>query len=221
MWILQIDSMLQCVCLLVDHSWRQSVVRTKKWRSEPCGLDVTISASCNWSIAIFTASLESRESYLTLRNLPLDHSRFFPPAHSVLSHGSIMLTASPASRCRSAGSLATRKSRSRSRNFNVKNAASRGVCTGILFRPLGCPLLVEDWKKLTLVNLLLMDLISDRIFSNFFSLRKLMSMPLQYQSRYESRLRTEEWLIQTLLTKTAEETIPFGAPHTHIPHIRE
>lgn len=33
-------------------------------RSEPCGLDVTISA-------IFTTSLESQESYLTLRNLTL------------------------------------------------------------------------------------------------------------------------------------------------------
>ena len=57
-----IDCMLQCVCSVVDHICRQSVVRTKKWRSEPCRLNVTFSASCDWSVAIFTSSLKSQES---------------------------------------------------------------------------------------------------------------------------------------------------------------
>ena len=63
---------------------------SKKWGSEPCGLDVTISASCDWSVAIFTTSLESQESYLTLRNLTLQITRDFFRQHST-SHGSIML----------------------------------------------------------------------------------------------------------------------------------
>ena len=48
-----------------------------------CGLDMTISASCDWSVAIFTTSLESEESYRTLRNLTLQTclliTRDFPP----------------------------------------------------------------------------------------------------------------------------------------------
>ena len=58
-------------------------------------LDVTISASYNWSVAVFTTSLESQESYLTLRNVTLQTrlsiTREFFRQHSVLSHGSIML----------------------------------------------------------------------------------------------------------------------------------
>ena len=101
--------MLQCVCSLVDHSWRQSVVRTKTWRSEPCDLDVTISASCDWSVAIFTTSLETQESYLTLRNLILQTclsiTRDFFRLHSTFARP-YNAAASPASRLRSAGSLA-------------------------------------------------------------------------------------------------------------------
>ena len=29
----QIDSMLPCVCLVIDHRWRLNVVRTKKWHT--------------------------------------------------------------------------------------------------------------------------------------------------------------------------------------------
>ena len=99
------DSILQCVCSIVDHSWRQSVVRTKKKRD----LDVTISASCDWSFAIFTMSLESQESYLTLRNLTLQtclliHQDFFH-LHSTFAR-LYNTTASPASCLRSAGLLA-------------------------------------------------------------------------------------------------------------------
>ena len=97
--------MLQSVCSVVDHSWRQSVVRTKKWQSELCGLDVTISASCNWSVAIFTTSLESQESYLTLKNLTLQITRDFFRLHSTFAW-LYNAAASPASRLRSAGSLA-------------------------------------------------------------------------------------------------------------------
>ena len=97
--------MLQCVCSVVDHSWRQSVVRTKKWRSEACGLDVTISASCDWSVAIFTTSLESQESYLTLRNLTSQITRDFFRLHSTFAR-LYNAAASPASRLRSADSLA-------------------------------------------------------------------------------------------------------------------
>ena len=67
--------MLQRVCSAVEHSWRQSVVRTKKWRSELWGLNATISASCDCSVAIFTTSLESQESYLTLRDLTIQINR--------------------------------------------------------------------------------------------------------------------------------------------------
>ena len=95
--------MLQCVCSVVDHSWRQSVVLTKKWRSEPCGLGVTISASCDWSVAIFTRNLTLHSGILPYKSLEIFS------ASTVLSHGSIILynaAASPASRLRSAGSLA-------------------------------------------------------------------------------------------------------------------
>ena len=57
----------------------------KKWRSEPCGLDVTISESCEWSVAIFTTSLESQESYITLRNLTLQITRDFFRLHSIFA----------------------------------------------------------------------------------------------------------------------------------------
>ena len=77
--------MLQCICSVVDHSWRQCVVRTKKWRSAPCGLDVTISASCDWSVENFLTSLESQESYLTLRNVTLQITRDFFRQHSTFA----------------------------------------------------------------------------------------------------------------------------------------
>ena len=97
--------MLQCVHSVVDPSWRQSVVRTKKWRSDPCGLNVTISASSDWSVAIFTKSLESQESYLTLGNLTLQITRDFFRLHSTFAR-LFNAAASPASRLRSVGSLA-------------------------------------------------------------------------------------------------------------------
>ena len=97
--------MLQCICSVVDHSWRQCVVWTKKWRSAPCGLDVTRSASCDWSVAIFITSLESQESYLTLRNATLPITRDFFCQHSTFAR-LYNAAASPASRLRSAGSLA-------------------------------------------------------------------------------------------------------------------
>ena len=74
-----------------------------------CGLDVTISASCDWSVAIFTTSLESQESYLTLRNLTLQicllitQDFFF--LHSTFAR-LYNAAVSPASHLRSAGSLA-------------------------------------------------------------------------------------------------------------------
>ena len=96
---------MQCVYSLVDHNWRQNVVRTKKWRSEPWSLNVTISASCDWSVAIFTTVLESQESYLTLRNLTLQIIRDFFRLHSTFAR-LYNAAASLASRLRSAGSLA-------------------------------------------------------------------------------------------------------------------
>ena len=72
-------------------------------------LDVTISASCNWSVAVFTTSLESQESYLTLRNVTLQTrlsiTRDFFRQHSTFAR-LYNAAASPASRLRSAGSLA-------------------------------------------------------------------------------------------------------------------
>ena len=72
-------------------------------------LDVTISASCNWSVAVFTTSLESQESYLTLRNLTLQTrlsiTQDFFRQHSTFARLYNAAT-SPASRLRSAGSLA-------------------------------------------------------------------------------------------------------------------
>ena len=97
--------MYQCVYLVVDQNWRQNVVRKKKLRSEPCSLNVTISASCDWTVAIFTSSLESQESYLTLRNLTSQIIRDFFRLHSTFAR-LYDAAASPASRLRSAGSLA-------------------------------------------------------------------------------------------------------------------
>ena len=72
-------------------------------------LDVTISASYNWSVAVFTTSLESQESYLTLRNVTLQArlsiTRDFFRQHSTFAR-LYNAAASPASRLRSAGSLA-------------------------------------------------------------------------------------------------------------------
>ena len=73
-----------------------------------CGLDVTFSASCDWSVAIFM-SLESQESYLTLRNLTLQRclliTRDFFRLHSTFAR-LYNAAASPASHLRSAGLLA-------------------------------------------------------------------------------------------------------------------
>ena len=72
-------------------------------------LDVAISASCNWSVAVFTTSLEYQESYLTLRNVTLQTrlsiTRDFFRQNSTLAR-LYNAAASPASRLRSAGSLA-------------------------------------------------------------------------------------------------------------------
>ena len=67
--------------------------------------NVTISVSCDWSVAIFTKSLESQESYLTLRNLTLQITRDFFRPHSTFAR-LYNAAASPALRLRSAGSLA-------------------------------------------------------------------------------------------------------------------
>ena len=72
-------------------------------------LDVTIPASYNWSVAVFTTSLESQESYLTLRNVTLQArlsiTRDFFRQHSTFAR-LYNAAASPASRLRSAGLLA-------------------------------------------------------------------------------------------------------------------
>ena len=84
-------------------------------RSEICGLDVTISAHYDWSLQASTTSLESRESYLTAGMLPynrnvtlqtfLSSTRDFYRLHSTFAR-LYNAAASPASRLRSAGSLA-------------------------------------------------------------------------------------------------------------------
>ena len=60
------------------------MVRTKKWGSEPCGLNVTISASCDWSVAIYPYGIGISGI------LPYKSLEIFS-ACTVLSHGSIML----------------------------------------------------------------------------------------------------------------------------------
>ena len=69
-------------------------------RSEPCGLDATISPRYDWSVArqstslYSTTSLESQGSYLTTGILPYEHiSRSLEifSACTMLSHNSIML----------------------------------------------------------------------------------------------------------------------------------
>ena len=81
------------------------MVRTKKRRPEPSGLNITISASWDWSVAIFTTSLESQESYLTLRNLTLQITWDFFNLHSTFAR-LYNANASPALHLCSAGSLA-------------------------------------------------------------------------------------------------------------------
>ena len=68
----------------------------------PSGLNVTISASCDWSVAIFTTSLES---HLALRNLTLQITRDFFRLHNTFAR-LYNAAASPASRLRLDGSLA-------------------------------------------------------------------------------------------------------------------
>ena len=49
--IWQIDSKLQCVCSVIDHRWRQNMVRTKKWHTRR-------SQVCHWcSYHILTSSV--------------------------------------------------------------------------------------------------------------------------------------------------------------------
>ena len=76
--------MLQCICSVVDHSWRQSVVQTKKWQSEPCGLwrhnlcELRL-VRCNFHCVIGILGI-----------LPYKLLEIFS-ASTVLLHGSIML----------------------------------------------------------------------------------------------------------------------------------
>ena len=69
-------------------------------------------ASYDWSVAIFITSLESQESYLTLRNLTLQTclsiTRDFSRLHSTFAR-LYNAAASPASRLRSADSLAIKQ----------------------------------------------------------------------------------------------------------------
>ena len=49
----QIDSMLPCVCSVIDHRWRQNVVRTKKWHTRE-----RRSRVCHWcSYHVLTSSV--------------------------------------------------------------------------------------------------------------------------------------------------------------------
>ena len=76
-------------------------------RSEPCGLDVTISARYDWSVARQSTSFPFR--HWNLRNLTLQTclsiARYFFHLHSTFAR-LYNAAASPASRLRSAGSLA-------------------------------------------------------------------------------------------------------------------
>ena len=76
-------------------------------RSEPCGLDVTISARYDWSVVRQSTSFPLR--HWNLRNLTLQTclsiTRYFFHLHSTLAR-LYNAAASPASRLRSAGSLA-------------------------------------------------------------------------------------------------------------------
>ena len=80
---------------------RSMNAKGEHWHSELGGLDVTISARYDWSVAIDlfpTPSLESQESYLTTGMFPYKHSRFFPQYARLYK-----ADASPVSRLRSAG----------------------------------------------------------------------------------------------------------------------
>ena len=61
---------------------------------------IIISTSCDWSVAIFTTSLESQEPYLTLGNLALKTTGGFFRPHSTFAR-LYNAAASPASRLRS------------------------------------------------------------------------------------------------------------------------
>ena len=49
----QIDSMLPCVCSVIDHRWCQNVVKTMKWQwaTGECVTDVT-KATCTAGITV-------------------------------------------------------------------------------------------------------------------------------------------------------------------------
>jgi len=95
-------------------------------------LDVTISASCNWSVAVFTTSSESQESYLTLRNVTLQ-TRLSITRDFFRQHGTFArlynAAASPASRPCSAGSLAINNIKI----YNNDNVNSRVILSKKMF----------------------------------------------------------------------------------------
>ena len=96
-YIKQIDSMLPCVCSVIDHRWRQNVVRTKKWHTRR-------SRVCHWcSYYILTSSviyywirrmatwnlfvLHNNEKLFLFQNISTEHESrpfcpaFVPPLH--------------------------------------------------------------------------------------------------------------------------------------------
>ena len=116
------------------------MVRSKK----PCGLDVAISVNCHRSVAIFTTSLESQESYLTLSNLIsqtcLSITQDFFRLHGTFTQ-LYNAAASPASRLCSAGSLAIKILQSwgiehkaffigSDKGLTLKNSASYSLYSG-------------------------------------------------------------------------------------------
>ena len=81
-----------CKCPQTWSQLRSMNAKAGKHRhSEPCGIDVTISARYNWSVARQLISFPLR--HWNLRNLTLQQECYLTStrAFSVLSHGSIML----------------------------------------------------------------------------------------------------------------------------------
>ena len=115
-----------CKCPQTWSQLRSMNAKAGKHRhSEPCGIDVTISARYNWSVARQLISFPLR--HWNLRNLTLQQETGMLPYTEALGLFSVLkfarlynAAASPASRLRSAGSFASSRGNDR---LGVRSAA--------------------------------------------------------------------------------------------------
>ena len=192
---------------------------------------MTISVSCDWSVAIFTTALESQESYLTLRNFILQTCVSNTRDCTVLSHTTFArlynAAASPASRLRSAGSLTI--NRSEGANFETHARSSINLQQETASRLIGFAL-HSSWilknltsgkkgeqlfgtRKIVTNNgrLLHLDVSTERIYAQAQELK----WTLQIFEAYSSSLLVFQQSIQLIL-KLHNSVLPFLGSQSHV-----